>query len=155
MVLECSIHPPPLEKTGLQDDNILAKLDLPMQPQLTLIKHHYCLLKYAKVHVFCYFPMLKTGNFKLSIRLTWKCSVNIHVLWFYYFSPTYLRVIMSFQCIIDFILHHDLCTTLRDTVFNNLSKGFIYKLYFYYYYSYGYLTVYNATSFYKLQLPHR
>ena len=36
------------------------------------------------------------------------------------FYPTYLRVIMSFQCIIDFILHHNLCKTLRYKVFNNL-----------------------------------
>ena len=38
-------------KTDIKDDNILAKLDLPMQPQQTLIKQHYCLLKYAQVNV--------------------------------------------------------------------------------------------------------
>ena len=44
-------YSPPLVKTDLKDGNILANLDLPMQPQLTLIKHHYCLLIYAQVQV--------------------------------------------------------------------------------------------------------
>ena len=50
-------------KTDLKDGNILAKLDLPMQPQLKLMKHHYSLLKYAQVNVF---PLsyAKNGEFQ-------------------------------------------------------------------------------------------
>ena len=64
--LEGSINPPPLVKTDLKDDNILAKLS---QSQLTLIKHHYCLLKYAQVNV-SLLSYAKTLNLKPSIRLT-------------------------------------------------------------------------------------
>ena len=52
-----------------------------------------------------YFTMRNTGNFKLTIRLTYLS-----------FYPTYFRVIMNFYCNIDFILHHNLRTTLRYNV---------------------------------------
>ena len=96
-------------KTDLKDDNILAKLS---QSQLTFVKHHYCLLKYAQVNVLL---LSYAKNWEFQAQYTTNMYYGFFLLY-----PTYLRVIMNFHCIIDFILHHDLCTKLRDNVYNNL-----------------------------------
>ena len=101
-------------KTDLKDDNILAKLS---QSQLTFVKHHYCLLKYAQVNVLL-LSYAKNWEFQAQYKTSCRCSVNIIMVLLFY--PTYVRVIMNFYCIIDFILHHNLCTTLRDNVLTTL-----------------------------------